>query len=75
MFGNIEWNQNTLAVVGTFSVAICAVIGGIWRAMEAKRHDSEVQRSENDLKRSMVERGMNAEEIEKVLSAGGKTKP
>ena len=32
-------------------------------------HKTHVARSDNDLKRSMVERGMSADEIERVLAA------
>jgi ABC-type bacteriocin/lantibiotic exporter with double-glycine peptidase domain len=62
MLAEIIWNQNTLAVVGVFSVPIVAIVATYWYKLEQGRSD-------NDLKRSMVERGMSVEEIERVLNA------
>jgi len=62
MLAEIIWNQNTIAIVATFSIPIVAIIAGCWFKIERVR-------SENDLKRSMVERGMSAEEIERVIAA------
>lgn len=62
MLGNIEWTTPTVAVVCVFSVGAISVLSTMWAHIETSR-------SENDLKRSMVERGMSAEEIERVISA------
>jgi hypothetical protein len=62
MLADILWNQNTLAVVGVFSVPIVSVVATFWYKIEQTKSD-------NDLKRSMVERGMSAEEIERVIAA------
>jgi hypothetical protein len=62
MFGEIVWNQNTIAVVMVFMVPIVAILAGIWGKIEQTR-------AECDLKRSMVERGMSAEDIERVMAS------
>ena len=62
MLAEIVWNQNTLGVVGAFSIPIVGIIAGCWVAVEKAR-------SEHDLKRRMVERGMSVEEIERVMAA------
>jgi len=49
-------------MIGAFSIPIVAVVGGFWYKIRKTL-------SENDLKRTMVERGMSAEEIERVLAA------
>ena len=67
MLAEIIWNENTLAIVMTFSVPIVAILGSFWYKVERLR-------SENELKRSMVERGMSVEEIERVLNARGTRK-
>jgi len=67
MVAEIIWNQNTLAVVMVFSVPIVAILGSFWYKVERLR-------SENELKRSMVERGMSVEEIERILNARGTKK-
>jgi hypothetical protein len=67
MLAEIVWNENTVAVVCVFSVPIVAIVATFWSGVEKTR-------SRNDLKRSMVERGMSADEIERVMAAGGKDK-
>jgi len=62
MLCEIVWDQNTIAVVGVFSIPIIGIIAGCWVAVEKSR-------SEHDLKRRMVERGMSVEEIERVMAA------
>ena len=44
-----------------FAIPIVAIIAGAWVSIERMR-------SQNDLKRSMVERGMSVEEMERVLA-------
>lgn len=62
MLAELEWNTGTLAVVLIFGPGLAAVIGHYW-------HKVVKTAAENDLKRSMVERGMSVEEIERVLAA------
>ena len=58
-------NPDTAAVFLIFSIPIVAIIAYYW-------HESIKARSINELKRSMVDRGMSAQEIEQVLNAGSK---
>jgi hypothetical protein len=62
MLADIVWNQNTIAVVCAFAVPIVGIIGGIWYKIEQLKSD-------NELKRRMVERGMSADEIERIVAA------
>jgi ABC-type bacteriocin/lantibiotic exporter with double-glycine peptidase domain len=62
MLADIVWNQNTLAVVCVFAVPIVGIIATFWSQVERRKSD-------NELKRSMVERGMSADEIERVIAA------
>jgi hypothetical protein len=65
MLAEIVWNQDTaatVAVVCVFAVPITAIVAVFWSKVETRKSD-------NDLKRSMVERGMHADEIERILSA------
>ncbi len=55
-------SPDQIVALGAFSVPIVAILGGIWYKIRATV-------SENDLKRTMVERGMSVEEIERVLAA------
>ena len=52
--------------VAAFSIPIVAIIAHYW-------HEVLKTRSENDLKRSMVERGMSSDEIEQIINAGKKS--
>jgi hypothetical protein len=52
---------DSLAVALIFGTPIVAILAGVWYKIEQVR-------SENELKRSMIERGMSVEEIERVLS-------
>lgn len=54
--------------VFVFMIPIVTMVAMFW-------HASIKVRSNNDLKRSMLDRGMSAEEIERVINAGdGKSK-
>ncbi len=44
-------------------IPISAILGNFWYKAQKNKQD-------NDLKRRMLERGMSAEEIERVISAG-----
>ena len=46
-------------------IPIVAIIGNVWYKAQKDKQD-------HDLKRRMLERGMSAEEIERVISAGVK---
>jgi hypothetical protein len=60
---DLSWlTEDSLAIIGVFSIPIVAIVGGLWYKIRTVT-------SENDLKRAMVERGMSAEEIERVLGA------
>ena len=65
LLSEIVWNKQSLAVVGAFSVPLAVIIGSAWYKMNKVRY-------ENELKRSMVERGMSVDEIERVMAAGSK---
>jgi NADH:ubiquinone oxidoreductase subunit 3 (subunit A) len=67
MWEKIFSNTANIVVILAMSIPIIAVVGYYW---------SEVlkNRSNNELKKSMLERGMSAQEIEQVINAGGKRK-
>jgi len=65
LLSEIIWSRQTLAVCGAFAVPLAAIIGTAWYKMNKVRYECE-------LKRSMIERGMSAEEIERVMAAGQK---
>lgn len=67
ILASLEWNSQTIAVIGVFSIPLAAILGGIWASMNKVRSD-------NELKQSMVNRGMSADEIERVMSARSKVK-
>ncbi len=49
-------------------IPISAILGYFW-------YSTQKNKQNNDLKKSMVERGMSAEEIERVISAGVEDDP
>lgn len=62
-FSSTNWpSPDQLALIGAFSIPVVAIVGGLWYKLRKML-------SENDLKRTMVERGMSVEEIERVLAA------
>jgi len=61
----IVWDHRTFGVVGAFSIPLAVIIGRVWYKMNRVRYECE-------LKRSMVERGMSVQEIERVMAAGSK---
>lgn len=61
MGAEIIWNEKTLAIVLGCAIPIIAILGGIWFKIERVKSD-------NNLKRRMIERGMSVEEMERVLS-------
>ena len=62
MLAEIVWDQNSIAVVGVFSIPVIAILASVWSQVERRRSD-------NELKHSMIERGMSADDIERVMSA------
>ena len=52
-----------IAIIMGCLVPISAILGSCW-------YKAHKVRSENHLKRTMVERGMSADEIERVIAAG-----
>ena len=65
MWEKIFSDTGNLVIILCFSIPIIAIIGYYW-------HEVLKNRSNNELKKSMLERGMSAQEIEKVINAGGK---
>ncbi|MBN2211156.1 MAG: hypothetical protein JW709_07145 [Sedimentisphaerales bacterium] len=63
-----EFFENTGSVmfIMIFSIPIVGIIAHYW-------HEIHKTRSNNELKQSMLDRGMSAEEIERVLNAGSKS--
>ncbi len=62
MPANINWSPDTIFAAGLFAVPIVGIVSGVWYKIAKTQSD-------NELKRSMVERGMSAEEIERVMAA------
>ncbi len=62
MLSEINWDMTTIAVVSGCAIPITAIIAGYWYKIERVKTD-------NKLKQQMVERGMSADEIERVVSA------
>lgn len=65
MWEKIFSNTGNIVVVMVLSIPIIAVAGHYW-------HELLKHRSNNELKKSMLERGMSAQEIEQVMNSGGK---
>ncbi len=61
MLAGIDWNEDTVAVALIFGLPVIATLGAFWYKIAKVTSD-------NELKRSMVERGMSVEEIERVLA-------
>ena len=63
MLDKLFSNTSSLTILLIFSIPIIAVGGYYW-------HEVMKNRSNNELKKSMIERGMSADEIERVMNAG-----
>ena len=67
VLSEISWTEDTIMAVGLVvvmaGIPLACILGWYW----FKLHQT---RSENALKRSMVERGMSAADIERVMAAG-----
>lgn len=64
MFGEIVWNSQTITMTLIFGLPVVGVLAGAWYKVNKVRSD-------NDLKRAMIDRGMSADEIARVLAASG----
>jgi hypothetical protein len=62
MLAEIVWDKQTLSVVMALGIPMVAIIAHAWYKVESLK-------SANNLKRNMVERGMSAEDIERVIKA------
>jgi hypothetical protein len=63
MLAEIVWDKQTLGVVLGCGLPIVFILAIAWYKVERMR-------SADALKRQMVERGMSAEEIERVIKSG-----
>ena len=67
LLSEIAWTRDTIMAVGVVvvmaGIPLASILGWYW----FKLHQT---RSDNALKQSMVERGMSADDIERVMAAG-----
>lgn len=63
MLADIDWSLGLVATILSLSVPIVGLVAYYW-------YQTATKLSQNELKREMIERGMNADEIERVLRAG-----
>jgi len=62
MLGEIIWDLPTIGIVCTMAVPVLVMFSIAWVQVERRKSD-------NALKRSMVDRGMSAQDIERVIAA------
>jgi len=62
VLAEIDWNEDTLGIVMGCGIPIVAIVATFWYKIAKTT-------SENELKRTLAERGMSAEEIERVVAA------
>ncbi len=58
------------SVVGGMTIALCAIIGGLWATVRNAEFQTRQVELQTALKQDMLNRGMSAEEIERVIAAG-----
>jgi len=58
------------AVVGGMFIAASAIIGGLWSSVRLAEFRARQVELETALKQDMLNRGMSADEIERVIAAG-----
>jgi hypothetical protein len=58
------------STIGALIIAACAIIGGIWASVRRAEFRTRQLELEASLKQDMLNRGMSADEIERVLAAG-----
>ena len=63
MLAGLVWNVATLSIVLGCAIPLAAIIGAFWYHVEKVK-------SNNELKREMIEQGRSVEEIERVMAAG-----
>lgn len=67
LFADAGWSElfkmPNIAIVMGCMIPIASIIAMAWRGIEKTKSD-------NALKRSLVERGLSIEEIERIVSAG-----
>ncbi|QJW93462.1 hypothetical protein [Frigoriglobus tundricola] len=63
------------AVVGGIFLSASAIIGGIWSTVRVAEFRARQVELETALKQDMLNRGMSADEIERVIAAAGHPKP
>ena len=67
LLAEISWDRDTIMAIGVVAaiagVPLASILGWYWFRLHQVRSD-------NALKRTMVERGMSASDIERVLAAG-----
>lgn len=59
----------TAVIIGPL-IAIVAIIAGAWASVRRVEARAQIAELEAALKQQMIERGMSADEIERVLAAG-----
>ena len=64
---SMVWNEGTLAVLLIFGLPVVGCVAYFWYRIAKVTSD-------NELKRTMIERGMSVEEIERVLAARSRDK-
>ena len=62
---NFLLNPESVKVLMMFGIPIVAIIAATWKKVR-------INQSNNDLKQSMLDRGMLAQEIEQVMNSGTK---
>jgi hypothetical protein len=69
VLAGFDWTADQLGIIMGCGIPIVAIIGFFW-------YKTAKTTSENELKRTLVERGMSAEEIERIVAArpGGRQK-
>jgi len=74
----LEWlaQQNAgmliplVAITGGVGIAIISVVASAWTRVRRAELQARQAEADSVLKQQMIERGMSAEEIERVLAAG-----
>jgi hypothetical protein len=69
VLAGFDWTPDQLGILMGTGIPIVAIVATFW-------YKTAKATSENELKRTLAERGMSAEEIERVVAAkpGGKKK-
>jgi hypothetical protein len=65
-FGNVA----VLAILGAFAVPLFGIFGWVLTSWVSNWRKVRVSEHLNALKQTMIERGLSADEIERIISAG-----